>query len=219
MSTIALIMRAKSPGLANLLFGKARGAILALLYGKPDESFYSRQITRQLKDVSVGTLQRELETLTQLGLIERSTVGQQVFYRANHNHPVYPELRTLVTKTLGAFYVLISALAPLVERIRVAFVYGSMARGEEKAGSDIDLLIVGKVETEDVIAHMVNVETSLGRAINPTVYSVPEFKNKLARGNHFLNSVLRGKKEFLVGDEDELRKVGGIRLVESRNHQ
>ena len=219
MRTIALIMRAKAGALADVLFGKGRGAILALLYGHPDQSFYYRQITRRLNGVSVGTLQRELDTLSQLALIDRSTVGKQVFYRANRNHPVFPELRALVAKTVGAIQVLRSALATLAERISFAFIYGSMARQEEKAESDIDLLIVGKVTLEDVLARVGDLEKSLGRAVNPTVYSLGEFKSKLAGGNHFLNSVVRGEKVFLMGDEDELRKVGGVRLAEGRTHQ
>ena len=212
-------MRAEAGALADVLFGKGRGAILALLYGHPDQSFYYRQITRQLNAVSVGTLQRELDTLSHLGLIGRSTVGKQVFYRANRSHPVFPELRALVAKTVGAIQVLRAALAPLAERISVAFIYGSMARQEEKAESDIDLLVVGKVTLEDVLGTAGETEASLGRAVNPTVYSLAEFKSKLASGNHFLNSVVRGDKVFLIGDEDELRKVGGIRLAESRSHQ
>lgn len=219
MRTIALIMRAEAGALADVLFGKGRGAILALLYGHPDESFYYRQITRQLGGVSVGTLQRELDTLSQLGLIDRSTVGKQVFYRANRNHPVFPELRALVAKTVGAIQVLSLALARLADRISLAFIYGSVARQEEKAESDIDMLIVGKVTLEDVLTQLGDVEPSLGRAVNPTVYSVAEFKTKLASGNHFLSSVVRGDKVFLIGDEDELRKVGGIRLAQSRTHQ
>lgn len=212
-------MRAESTALADVLFGKARGAILALLYGHPDQSFYYRQITRQLQSVSSGTVQRELETLSQLGLIHRSAVGKQVFYKANRSHPVFPELRTLVEKTVGAFQVLRSALAPLADRFSLAFIYGSMARQEEKAESDIDLLVVGEVTLKDVLEGLADIETSLGRAVNPTVYSATEFKSKLATGNHFVNSVVRGPKVFLIGDENELRKVGGIRLAESRANQ
>src|SRR5437588_7094935 len=201
MRTIALIMRAEVRPLADVLFGKGRGAILALLYGHPDQSFYYRQITRQLNGLSVGTLQRELETLSQLELIDRSTVGKQVFYRANRSHPAFGELRALVLKTVGAVQVLRSALASMAIRISVAFIYGSMARQEAKAESDIDLLIVGKVALEDVLARVGDVEASLGRAVNPTVYSSAEFKRRLASGNHFLNSVLRGEKVFLIGDE------------------
>ena len=91
--------------------------------------------------------------------------------------------------------------------------------GEETAGSDIDLLIVGKAKLEDVLASLGNVEASLRRPVNPTVYSPAEFRTKLTTGNHFLNSVVRGDKVFLIGDEDEIRKVGGIRLAESRTDQ
>ena len=216
MSTIALVMRAPIKTVADVLFGKARGAILGLLYEHPNQSFYYRQLTRELQSVSAGTLQRELDTLTQLGLIERSMLGKQVFYRANQNHPLFPEMRTLVSKTVGLIPTLRSALAPLADRISVAFIYGSIARQEERAESDIDMMIVGKANLEDVLGMVGNTEASLRRAVNPTVYSEPEFKKKLAGGNHFLNSVVRGEKVFLFGDEDELRKVGGIRMAESR---
>jgi predicted nucleotidyltransferase len=212
-------MRAKPRTVADVLFGKARGAILGLLYEHPDQSFYYRQLTRELKSLSVGTLQRELEMLTQLGLIERSTLGKQVFYRANRSHPVFPEMRALVSKTLGLVPTMRSALAPLADRISVAFIYGSIAWREERAESDIDIMVVGRARLEDVLSNLGNIEASLRRAVNPTVYSVPEFKTKLARGNHFLNSVVRGEKIFLIGDEDELRKVGGIRMAESRADQ
>ncbi len=207
-------MRACSKTVADILFGKGRGAILGILYEHPDQSFYYRQLTRELKDLSVGTLQRELETLSQLGLIQRSMVGNQVFYRANRSHPVFPELRALVAKTVGATAMLRAALAPLADRISVAFVYGSMARQQERAESDIDVMVVGRATLEDVLAALANIEASLRRAVNPTVYSVSEFKSKLARGNHFLKSVMGREKIFLIGDEDELRKMGGIRLAQ-----
>jgi predicted nucleotidyltransferase len=209
-------MRAVIKTVADVLFGKARGAILGLLYEHPDQSFYYRQLTRELQSLSVGTLQRELDTLTQLGLIERSMLGKQVFYRANRNHPLFPEMRALVSKTVGLVPTLRSALAPLADRISAAFIYGSIARQEERAESDIDMMVVGRAKLEDVLGNLGNIEASLRRPVNPTVYSVSEFKKKLAGGNHFLNSVVAGKKIFLIGDEDELRKVGGIRMAESR---
>jgi predicted nucleotidyltransferase/DNA-binding HxlR family transcriptional regulator len=201
-------MRAKPGALPDVLFGKARGAILGLLYGHPDQSYYYRQITRQLNAISVGSLQRELDTLLQLGLIERSIVGKQVFYRANRTHPVFTELRALVAKTVGATQILRSALVPFADRISIAFIYGSMARQEEKAESDIDLMIVGKVTLEELLGILGAVEQSLGRPVNPTVYSVAEFKSKLASRNHFVTAVVRGEKIFIIGDEDELRKMG-----------
>src|SRR5690242_19590144 len=124
-------------GLAVVLFGRTRGAILALLYGHADESFYTRQIAREL-NVSLGAVQRELETLAKIGIINRSSIGNQVFYRVNKNAPVFPEMRSLVNKTVGAVSVLRTALQPISKQIVVAFVYGSLAREEETAQSDID---------------------------------------------------------------------------------
>lgn len=219
MRTIALIMRAEPAKAADVLFGKGRGAILGLLYEHPDQSFYYRQMTRELAGVSAGTLQRELDTLAGIGLIERSMIGNQVFYRANRNHPIFPELRTLVAKTVGIVPLLRSKLASLADRIAVAFVYGSVARHQERAESDVDVMIIGTAKLEDVLAKLGNLEALLRRAVNPSVYSPAEFRKKLKSGNHFLKSVIRGEKVFLLGDEDELRKVGGIRLAESRTHE
>jgi len=143
-------MRAEA-SLGDVLFDKARGAILALLYGQPDKQFYYRQITREISHASPGTLQRELDTLSQLGLIERFVAGSQVFYKANLKNPVYPELRGLVSKTVGVCQMLRSALEPLVDRIAAAFVYGSMARRQEHAESDIDLMVIGQVSLEEVV--------------------------------------------------------------------
>ncbi len=201
-------------GLADLLFGRTRGAILALLYGKADQSFYTRQIAREV-DGSVGAVQRELENLSKVGLIVRSSVGSQVFYQANRDAPIFREMHALVNKTIGVFSVLRSALHPLAKRILVAFVYGSVAREEETAQSDVDLMLVGKATLNEVLSRLSTVEKIIGRSINPTVYSVLEFKSKLANGNHFLNAVLKGQKVFLLGDEDELRKVGGVRLAKA----
>lgn len=219
MRTIALIMRAKGQSLADVLFGQGRGAVLALLYGHPGQSFYYRQIVRQLATLSPGTVQRELDLLSRVGLIERSATGNQVFYSANTKHPVFPEMRSLVSKTVGALQVLRLALADISQRIAIAFVYGSMARQEERAESDIDLMVIGTANLEDVLEAVEGVESSVARAVNPTVYSVREFKKKIAEGNHFLRSVLRGEKLFLIGDENELTKVGGVRLAQSGTDQ
>jgi uncharacterized protein len=201
-------------GLGDLLFGRTRGAILALLYGKAHESFYTRQIAREA-DASVGTVQRELENLTKVGLIVRSSVGSQVFYQANRGAPVFREMQALVYKTIGIFSLLRSALHPLAKRIRVAFVYGSVAREEETAQSDVDLMVVGRATLDEILLQISKVEKNIGRPINPTVYSAKEYRSKLASGNHFLASVIRGQKEFLLGDEDDLRKVGRVRLAKA----
>jgi len=201
-------------GLADLLFGRTRGAVLALLYGRADQSFYTREIAREV-DASVGAVQRELENLSKVGLILRKSVGSQVYYQANRETPIFREMRALINKTIGIFGVLRSALRPLSKQIIAAFVYGSVAREQETAQSDVDLMVVGKATLDQVLSRVSTTEKAIGRSINPTVYSVAEFKSKLATENHFLTSVLKGQKVFLLGDEDELRKMGGIRLAKA----
>src|SRR3981081_1128086 len=122
-------------GLADFLFGRTRGAILALLYGHADQSFYTRQIAREV-DASVGAVQRELENLSKVGLIVRTSLGSQVFYQPNRAASLFREMQSLVKKTTGIFSVVRSALHPLATRTLVAFVYGSVAREEETAQSD-----------------------------------------------------------------------------------
>jgi len=207
MSTFVLIMSTEVGALGDLIFGQTRGRILALLYGHPDRTFFVRQISRHA-GTSPGAVQRELETLSQLGLIGRSASGRQVYYQANRAHPVYAELHSLIAKTVGVFHLLGSALAPLAKRIRLAFVYGSMARRNENAESDVDLMIVGDVTLDEVLAQLAPVEREIGREINPTVYSTEEFRTRLEVGNHFLQSVLRGEKVILLGDLDEFGKMG-----------
>jgi predicted nucleotidyltransferase len=213
LSTLVLGM-STTTGLADLLFGRTRGAVLALLYGRADQSFYTREIAREV-DGSVGAVQRELENLSRVGLILRKSVGSQVFYQANRDTPIFPEMRALINKTIGIVSVLRSALRPLSKQVVAAFVYGSVAREEQTAQSDVDLMVVGKATLDQVLSRLSTVEKSVGRPINPTVYSVAEFKSKRAARNHFLTSVLKGPKVFLVGDEDELRKVGGVRLAKA----
>jgi predicted nucleotidyltransferase len=205
--TNVLIMSTQINALGDLLFGQTRGRVLALLFGHPDETFFVRQIARHA-GTSVGTVQRELETLSRLGLIERSVSGRQVYYKANGNHPVFAELSSLIAKTVGVFQLLGAALAPFANRVSLAFVYGSTARRDETAESDVDLMVVGDVTLDEVLTQLAPVERAVGRPINPTVFSVKEFKSKLQNGNHFLRAVMRGEKVFLIGEEDELGKMG-----------
>jgi uncharacterized protein len=204
-STIVLVMSTNSSALGDLLFGQTRGRILALLFGHPEQSFYIRQIARETR-TSAGSVQRELEALASVGLIQRSDSGHQVYYQANRNHPVFPEIHALVAKTVGVFQVLGTALAPLASRISQAFVYGSLASGSENAQSDVDLMVVGEVTLDEVLAELAPVEPRIGRPINPTLYSDSDFKTKIDSGNHFLRSVMQGKKVFLIGESHGSRE-------------
>jgi predicted nucleotidyltransferase len=199
--------------MGDLLFGQTRGRILALLYGAPDEGFYVRQIAREIA-TSAGSVQRELALLSGAGLIERSVLGAQVFYRANREHPAFPELRALLAKTAGVFQLLKMAISRLSARIDYAFVYGSVARGEEKAASDIDLMVIGTVSLDEVLDAVNPLEKRLRRPVNPTIYSFKEFKKRFHSGNHFLQALQKSKKVFLIGDEDEFREAISNRLVQ-----
>ncbi|HEY6447702.1 MAG TPA: nucleotidyltransferase domain-containing protein [Acidobacteriaceae bacterium] len=206
-------MSTVTPSIGDLLLGQTRGQILALLLGAPDESFFTRQIARQI-ETSVGTVQRELTRLTEAGLILRSALGSQVFYRANRDHPIFPELRALLAKTIGVFELLRNALAPLSARIDFAFVYGSVARGDDRAASDIDLMVVGAVSLDDILDAAGPLEKQLRRPVNPTIYSLKELKQRYRSGNHFLRSLKNASKVFLIGAEDEFRKALATRVVQ-----
>lgn len=194
------------------MFGHTRSALLALFYGHTDQSFYLRQLARTV-GAGHGALQRELQGLSAMGLIMRSRQGNQVLYRANAKSPIFAEMKRLVAKTVGVHDAVRSALAPLGAQVYVAFLYGSVARHQERADSDVDLMVVGDVAFGDVVSALSAAQKNLGREINPAVFPVDEFKAKLASRNHFLRSVMTEKKLFVVGTEHELAKLAAKRLA------
>lgn len=200
-------------GLASALFGRARHAVLGLLFTHADESFYLREIARKL-DLGLGAAQREVQRLWQAGILCRTARGREVFYQANPDCPIFKELRGLAIKTAGVLDVLKAALAPLAPRIDVAMIYGSMARSEVDRHSDVDILIVGAVSFAEVVAAIGTAQETLGREVNPAVYPRAEFRAKLAAGHHFLTSVLRGPMLPLIGELGELEGLVGERLAD-----
>lgn len=198
---------------ATLLFGKARRQVLAWLYGHADERFYLRQLVRHTGIVP-GAIQRELRALTRAGLITRAVEGRQVYFQANRESPIFADLQQLLLKTSGATDVIRSALTPLADRIDVAFVYGSAAKGTLRAASDIDLLVVGRVSFPDVVSSLGDAQERLGRDVNPSVYPPEEFVRKLRSGHHFLNSVLSEPKTFIIGTDHELGRLAEERLAD-----
>jgi predicted nucleotidyltransferase len=190
----------------SALFGRTRGALLALLFGHAGESFYLRQLIRTV-GTGNGALQREIKQLAGMGLILRRVQGNQVLYRANKRSPIFPEIKRLITKTVGAHDAIRSALSTLEHEIEAAFVYGSVVTHREQATSDVDLMVIGKASFSDVVTALGPAQKKLRREINPTVFPVSELRSKLAAGNHFLRSVMAGKKVFVLGSEDELRKL------------
>jgi predicted nucleotidyltransferase len=199
----------------SVLFGRARRLVLGWLYSHADEAFYLRQIARQT-GLPVGSIQGELEQLVAAGLITRTVQGRQVYFQANAQSPIFRELQSLLTKTGGIAEVIRDGLAPLGAQIRAAFIYGSAARNELRAGSDVDVLVVGEVDFEDVVRALRKGEERLGREINPTVYPPEEFRTKLRDGHHFLNAVLREPYLLVLGTRDELERLGGAEQVAGR---
>ncbi len=197
----------RSP-LASVLFGKSMQAILAQLFGRPDEEFYLREIARAA-GTGASSLQRELAALAHAGIIERKVHGHQVYFRANRACPIYEELRGLVVKTFGVTETLTVALQPLAKKIDAAFIYGSVARGEERAGSDIDLFIIGSATFAEVVQAVTPAQEKLGREINPTVYPRVEFVQTVRDKSHFVDTVLSGRKLYLMGSDDELERLAG----------
>jgi uncharacterized protein len=203
----------KDSGTASVLFGKTRRAVLSLLYGHVEETFFLREIAR-ITGTGLGPLQRELKHLTEAGLITKTTRGRQTYYGVNSNSPIFSEIKGLVTKTMGVRDVIREALSPLSNRIVFAFVYGSVAKGEERPDSDIDLMVVGNVTFGEIVACLQNAQETLRREINPSVFPLPEFHDGLKNGNYFLQNVMNGPKIFLIGDNDDpdslaVEQVGG----------
>ncbi len=201
-------MKAESKDISSLLFGKTRRAILSLLYGHPEESYYLRQIVRMV-GFGLGAVQREVKLLADAGIIRRRTSGHQVYFQANTDSPVFKELKSLITKTVGIGDTLCAALSSFNDRIKIALVYGSVARGEENRGSDIDLLVVGDITFTEVVKALRSAQETLGREINPTVYPVEEFRSRVSEGHYFIQNVLNGPKIFVIGDENELKRLAG----------
>ena len=194
--------------LVSTLFPKSRRMILGLLIGHPDRAFYLREIA-QLTHLGVGQLQRELDRLVKAGIVRRFKQGRHVYFQADPACPVFDELRGIVIKTIGVADVLRQVLLPLRERICAAFIFGSVARREERSASDVDLLVIGEVSLADVVDVIRDAEQSIGRPVNPTVYPREEFSAKLNAGHHFVTKVAGGEKLMLIGDESDVAALSG----------
>jgi predicted nucleotidyltransferase len=195
----------KSPVL-GALFPAVRQKLLAATLLSPDKWWYLSELASHLK-TSPSSLQRELDSLTESGILERRQDGRRTYYKARQDSPVFGELRGLFSKTAGIVPELQSELARFVDRIHWGAIYGSIARGEEGAESDIDLLLVGDVSTAELLPALRRVEQKFGREIDVKRYSQKEFRDKIRDGNHFLKSVVQGKLITLIGSPDELEKA------------
>jgi len=192
--------------LETILGSKLRSKVLGWLFTHPDERYFVRQLTSLLKEDSTN-VSRELIRLEKTGVLVSTKEGKQKYYQANRKSPVYNELHGLIVKTMGVADVLRSALAPSAGRIKVAFIFGSIAIGNEDKASDIDVMVVGDISFGDVVFLLSPAEEKLKREINTVVYPLAEFTKKVKTDHHFVKTVIEGKKIFLVGDESELARL------------
>jgi predicted nucleotidyltransferase len=195
-------------GLSDALFAKTQRRVLGLLFGNPDRSFFANEIVR-LAESGIGAVHRELATLEAAGLVTAKRIGNQKHYQANRAAPVFEELRGIALKMFGPAEALRAALAPLAIRVRTAWLYGSVAKGADRAQSDIDVLIVADDLTlEEVYAALGPAEKRLGRTVSPTLYTLKEFERRRAAKNPFLSKVLAGERILLMGED---RAAGATR--------
>lgn len=190
--------------LADALFSRVQQRVLGILFGNADRSFYANEVI-QLAGSGTGAVQRELTRLAAAGLLTVERRGNQKHYQANTTAPVFEELRGLVLKTFGLADVLRAALLPLLPQIHAAFVYGSVAKREDTASSDIDLMIVSDALAHaEVFAALEPAHVALGRTVNPTIYTRKELEKRIKQENAFVTRVLAQPKLWLYGDEDAL---------------
>ena len=190
--------------MADALFPKVRQRVLAVLFGTPDRSFYANEVIA-LAQSGKGAVQRELAGLSEAGLLTVSRQGNQKHYQANAAAPVFAELRGLVLKTMGLADVLRAALAPLGNEISIAFVFGSIAKQTDTAQSDVDLLVVSdSLGYADLFAALEDATRTLGRTINPAIYTQAEFAARLQGDNAFVHRAMQQPKIWLMGQKTTL---------------
>ena len=192
--------------LAEILSSNIRAEIFRNLFGVEKQSLHLREIERRT-GFAVGTVQQEIKKLLRLDIITRIKNGNRSYYKANTNHPLYPEIRNLVLKTNGLADLLKQALSAEL-KIKIAFVFGSFARKEEKAASDIDLMVIGDIVLRKLTGLLMDVSEKLGREINPYRLTESEFIKRKREKDHFLQEVLASPKIFITGTEDELEAMG-----------
>ena len=194
--------------IGDALFTKTQQKVLGLLFGKPDESFYTNEIIRRVA-MGRGTVSRELERLVGAGIISITRDGNQNYYQANADNPVFQELVNIVKKSFGVADEIKESLKPLEDNIELAFIYGSVAKGSQTKSSDIDLMLIGNDLSYGLVVELLMpLEESLKRSINPTIYEMNEFRTKLEKDNSFVTRVIEQPKIMIKGSEDDIRAIG-----------
>ena len=192
--------------LAEILSSRIRAEIFRILFGVNDEALHLREIERR-SGLTVGTVQQELKKLVNLDLIKKRKDGNRIYYQARKEHPLYPEIRSIILKTSGLSDVIAGALGVSPD-IKIAFVFGSIARHDEKAGSDVDLMVIGRLGLRKLTGLLDGISEQIGREINPHVLSEGEFVKRRKNKDHFITEVLESPKIFIIGSRNELDAMG-----------
>jgi predicted nucleotidyltransferase len=198
-------LRAKrTPGLGDALFSKVRQRVLAVLFVNPERSYYANEIIARARS-GTGAVQRELTRLEASGLVHVQRHGRQKHYQANSASPIFAELRGIVLKTFALTDVLQAALAPISGDVRAAFVYGSIAKGDDTAASDIDVMVISDTLTyADLFAVLEDASARLGRKVTPSIYSSEELAARMKQDNTFVTRVMNEPKLWLIGGDRDL---------------
>ncbi len=191
--------------LSKILSSKIRSEIFCLLFGISNQELHMREIERRT-GYAIGTIQAELKKLSGLDLILKRKDGNRLYYRANQEHPLYPEIRSLVLKTDGLVNIFQAALVHN-SKIFIAFVFGSVARHDENAKSDVDLMVIGDIGLRQLSKILSHTPEQIGREINPHILSIKEFKKRITNQDHFITQIIKEPKIFIKGNEDELRAM------------
>lgn len=191
--------------LTAILSSGVRSEIFRMLFGLSTEELHMREIQRR-SGFAIGTVQSELRKLQGLDLVKKRRDGNRVYFSANREHALFNDIHNLVLKTAGLVDVLKQSLSD-DEKIRLAFVFGSVARGDIQAGSDIDLMVIGNVGLREISRYLSGTSDLIGREINPHVYSEADFSSRTKSGDHFLNQLLQESKLFIIGNENDLEAM------------
>jgi uncharacterized protein len=190
------------------LFPSVRQGVLAATLTRPEKWWYLSELA-QFLHTQPSSLQRELSSLERSGILQQRKDGRRTYFKAETRSPIFRELRSIFEKTVGLIPTLRVVLRPFEDRMVCAFVYGSIARREEHAISDVDLMVIGNVGLGDLAPSLRKAERRLGREVNVTNYSVDEFRTKVGEGDHFLATVLKGSLQFVKGEQRDLDAIAG----------
>jgi predicted nucleotidyltransferase len=191
-------------GLVAALFTPVQARVLGLLFGQPERRYQSAELIR-LAQGGTGAVHRQLARLADAGLVTVTRSGNQKHYQARRDSPVFHELHGLVVKTVGLVEPVRQALWDLRRDIRAAFIYGSVAKGTDRATSDIDLMVISDaLDYTALYAALAQAEAALGRRINPTVVTRRDWKRKRAAADSFVKRISAARRVFVFGSDDEL---------------